>query len=162
MSELKSAYSELRKFPQFSQLKPRQKRFIAAYVTCELKIEPAAKKIGLEPKTAYNWAKNAEYLQVIELAKHVYEELYAATLRNDMFDTAVNGHSKPIVYKGKITGYYREKNVEERKFIMSGLDQRFRQNFQVANVQGPISVNFTFAPNSEKVQRDLDVTNQED
>ena len=57
-----------------------------------------------------------------------------------MFSCALDGHEVPIVYKGKITGNYREKNIEERKFILKGLKPQYRDSFSLINSAGPAQV----------------------
>lgn len=151
---------ELKRIPEFEPLKPKQIRFISALVASDLRVEEAAKRCGINWRQHYRWKKNQQYEQALEVAK----QMLADKLEAVMLNHAVEGREAPVIYQGRVTDYVREVNAHERIALLKGLKPQYRDNFNVANVQGPISVNFTFAPSSEKdvtPKRDLDMTNED-
>jgi hypothetical protein len=132
--------TRIREFVAFRALKPRQKRLLNTLLTTNLKIEPAAIKMGIEPKTHYNWLENPDYLQAFNFVKQVYGDYLEA----DMAEDALSGQEKPIIFKGKITGYYREKNTREREILLKGLKPGYRDSYTPAGSAAPITLSITY------------------
>lgn len=154
---------QLRSLPELKPIKPRQRRFILAFAKT-FSITAAAEISGIPWVNHYSWLKkSAEYKQAFEFAKEMATDYAEA----DVYDRAFIGKeiSKTRIRDGEaITEKYKQKSDILAMFMLKGLKPQYRDNFNVANVQGPISVNFTFASNSEKdvtPKRDLDMTNED-
>ena len=98
---------EIRRIPEFKPLKPTQIRMISALISCDLVVERAADKAGVEWRSHYRWMHNDVYKQAVEYAK----EILGDTLESRMLDDAISGRETPIVYKGQVTGNIREVNA---------------------------------------------------
>ena len=105
-----------------------------------MKIEKAAEQIGIEPKTHYNWRDHPTKLEYKEAFNFV-QQMWGDMLYGDMADDAINGQTMPIIYRGEITGYYREKNTREREILIKGLKPELRETSTINQFIGPSKIN---------------------
>ena len=143
MEMVKTARQVLLK--EFRTLKPIQRRFLTALLDNKLRVEPTADTMGIEAKTHYNWLKaSQEYRQGFDYVM----ELFGLYLEADMGHDALVGQRKPIIYKGVITGYYTEKNTQERVTLLKGLLHKYRETATSINVIGPqgLQIGYSIAP----------------
>ena len=80
-----------------------------------------------------------EYKQAIEYAK----ELVGDILESAMLGDAIEGHKADIVYKGRVTGNYREVFSSERITLLKGLKPQYREGFSLSNV-GPVALAISY------------------
>jgi hypothetical protein len=139
--DLRSAASKFRQLAALKPLKPRQRRFLIALVTTSLKIEPAARKIGLEPRTHYTWLEQPKYAEAFAFVK----TMWADYLEADMMADALTGQLMPVTFKGQITGYFREKNTREREILLKGLKPQYRESWSIQQAIAPTAVSITLA-----------------
>jgi hypothetical protein len=136
--------SQLKRIPEFKPLKPKQIRFISALIKNDLRVERAASSIHTDWRIHYIWLHNSEYKLAYEYAK----EILADRLESIMFDHAVTGRETPIIYKGEITGNYREVIPSERIILLKGLRPQYRDNYNQNIITGPVQVNVKFSNNT--------------
>lgn len=128
---------EIKRIPEFKPLKPQQIRFIAALVKTDMEIEPAADMCGINWRNHYNWKKNEEYAQALLVAKEILADKLEGRILHDAF---VGGESD-IVFKGQVTGKFREINAHERITLLKGLKPQYRDNATINQFIGPSKIN---------------------
>jgi hypothetical protein len=129
--------AQIKRIPEFKPLKPKQIRFISALIKTDLKVEDAAKIAGCDWRNHYFWLKTDTYKQAYEYAREILSDLLEST----MLDHAIVGREAPIIYKGEITGNYREINSSERITLLKGLKPQYRDNWQINQITGPTQLN---------------------
>lgn len=129
----------LREIPQYKQLKPTQRRFLSAVLASNCYVTKASELSGVNWRNHYNWLENPAYKQAFEITTQIWSD----TLLGDMCSDAIEGQTKPIVFKGEITGYFKEKNTREREVLLKGFKPEFRDNYNPLGSAGPGLVNIT-------------------
>ena len=107
----------LKRIPAFKPLKPKQIRFISGLLKHAFNVQHAARSLKCDWRIHYIWLHKPEYKQAIEYAK----ELVGDILESAMLGDAIEGHKADIVYKGRVTGNYREIFSSERITLLKGL-----------------------------------------
>ncbi len=139
--------ARIRDLPAFKKCKSRlQRRFLLAY-SITGHIAQAAKLAGCDPRNNSWWKKKEEYVQALKEAKETAIDL----LEGDMLYRSLYGYEEPIVYKGKITAYYRKFSAEERKFMLQGNRKEYSSNVQLIGNMGPIGISVRFGTDSMRV-----------
>jgi hypothetical protein len=127
-------------FPQIRHSKKRA--MLWAYAELG-HVRKASQKVKIDRSTHYKWLQNdPAYAQAFEQAKKIIGD----EILGDVIDAVLNGDRKPIIFEGKVTGHYTQKSDLLRMFLSKGFHPEFRDNWVVGSMQGPVSVNFTFAP----------------
>jgi len=129
----------LKRIPAFKPLKPKQIRFISGLLKHAFNVEKAARYLKCDWRVHYIWLHKPEYKQAIEYAK----ELIADILEAAMLGDAIEGHRSDIVYKGKVTGNYREVFTSERIALLKGLKPQYREGFSLNSV-GPVALAISY------------------
>jgi len=127
----------LKEFPAFRKLKPRQRRYLHALVAVNGNRTKAGEVSGVYWRNHYNWEKLPEYAQALELIEKIFGDALLADMKSD----AIEGQDVPIIHRGVITGYYKQKNTQERIVLVKGLFPHLRESFNVAASAGPTLVN---------------------
>jgi len=135
----------LKRIPAFKPLKPKQIRFISGLLRHAFNVEKAARHLKCDWRIHYIWLHKPEYKQAIEYAK----ELIADVLESAMLGDAIEGHKSDIVYKGEVTGNYREVFTSERIALLKGLKPQYREGFSLNNV-GPVALAISYPGQSPR------------
>jgi hypothetical protein len=129
-----------RRFPKVHGVKKR--RFLEALASCG-GIREASRRTGIAIRSHYYWKEtDPAYVEALD---------FVTTVQNDVFKEEIarrgfHGYNKPIIYKGKITGYYREFSDELAKLEMKARLAEYREGNQINIVnQGPPSITFISA-----------------
>lgn len=78
-------------------------------------------------------------------------------LEYTMLDHAIAGKDTPIIYKGAITGNYKEIISSERITLLKGFKPQYRDSFNPAGAAAPITLSI-ISPIQQPAE--IDVTNQ--
>ena len=143
--------SEIKRIPAFKALKPKQLRMISGLLACDLRVEAAAKRAKIDWRNHYNWMHKEEYKQAVDYAK----QILADTLESRMLDDAIAGRVTPIIYKGVITGDYREINASERITLLKGLKPQYRESLSIQQAIAPTAVSITLSHQSPSPDNSL-------
>jgi len=135
----------LKRIPAFKPLKPKQIRFISGLLKHAFNVEKAARYLKCDWRIHYIWLHKPEYKQAIEYAK----ELIADVLESAMLGDAIEGHKSDIVYKGEVTGNYREVFTAERIALLKGLKPQYREGFSLNSV-GPVALAISYPGQSPR------------
>jgi hypothetical protein len=129
-----------RRFPKVHGVKKR--RFLEAFASCG-GIREASRRTGIAIRSHYFWKEtDPAYVEALD---------FVTTVQNDVFKEEIarrgfRGYNKPIIYKGQITGYYREFSDELAKLEMKARLAEYREGNQINIVnQGPPSITFISA-----------------
>ena len=104
-------------------------------------VRTAAQSVGVSNTIHYHWLESdEEYQKLYDQAKlQMRDEMVAEAWRRGW-----RGWDKPIIYKGEITGTYREYSDNLLMFILKQLDPSFRDNATAIGINsgGPVEVTF--------------------
>ena len=145
--------SEFKRIPQFQGLKTRQIRFLSALLRCNLIITKAGQIAKCDWRNHYWWLANEKYKQAYEFTR----EMLGDVLEYTMLDHAIAGRDTPIIYKGEVTGSYKEINSAERITLLKGFKNQYRDSFSPAGAAAPITLSI-ISPIQQPTE--IDVTNQ--
>jgi len=152
--------STLKRIPAFKPLKPRQIQFISALLKNNFNVEKCSRVMKCDWRIHYIWLQKPHYKQAVEYAK----ELMGDVLESSMLGDAIDGHKSDIVYKGEVTGNYREVFTSERIALLKGLKPQYREGFSMNNV-GPVSLAISYPASSGGTiggNKEIDVTPNDD
>lgn len=135
---LPGAY-QLKRIPVFKPLKPKQLRFISGLLRNSLNVEQTARALKCDWRIHYIWLNKPDYKQAIEYAK----DLIGDILESAMLGDAIEGHKSDIIYKGRVTGNYREVFSAERITLLKGLRPQYREGFSMNSV-GPVALAISY------------------
>lgn len=118
-------------FPEKSTLQQRQcwqnqERFLAAFREC-CRIGEAAEAVGLTRWAVERWQRTDVYGFKKRMA--IIEQEYVEKLEAEVDRRAVEGIDHPVIYKGSITGTYREYSDNLLMFRLKKLRPEYRENY---------------------------------
>lgn len=106
-----------------------KKAWLAAFAMCGQWRE-ACRRVGVSHGAPSWWIKSdAKFVEALERVKVVQDTV----IKDEIWDRAINGTDKPIVYKGKITRYYKEKSDELLKFEAKARMSEYRDGITIVN-----------------------------
>ena len=128
----------------------KKARVIRHLITEGGRVKQACAKAGLNVFTFYKWQrKDEKFKAAVDEAKRRTLDL----LQAEAYRRAVEGNDKPIIYKGEITGYYKEYSDNLIMFLMKQLDPSYRENFnQLIGISGS-DIEISFAPVDKQQQQ---------
>ena len=145
------SYRSLRQLDEFAALKPKQLRFIIAMVQTEQNVSAASRLTGIWWSNHYNWQKKPEYIAAMKLALRIEGDKLLSTMLRD----ANHGRAVAKYYQGKIVGFEREVNAQERIHILDGLKEEFRPNYFQQAGNGPTNINIFYPSIDEGTEIDV-------
>lgn len=116
-----------------------KKRFLAALADTGY-IRQAAKVAGISPALHYWWLKrDPKYAEAMETVKEIQDSV----IKGEIWDRAMVGAERPVMYKGQITCYYKEKSDELLKFEAKARMPEYRDGQQInIAASGPPTITF--------------------
>lgn len=87
----------------------------------------------------YIWLHKPEYKQAVEYARDLVGDILESTMLGD----AIEGHKSDIVYKGEVSGNFREVFTSERIALLKGLKPQYREGFSLNSV-GPVALAISY------------------
>ena len=106
----------------------RQDMFLEAYARHGI-VGAAAAECGIPLGTIESWV--LADTQGFKTRKAESEQLAMGVLESELHRRAVTGSDKPIIYKGTITGYYKEWSDNLLMFRLKRLNPEYKDNYQV-------------------------------
>lgn len=136
--------AKLREIPEFLPLKPKQRRFLFAYVGTG-QVSGAAKVCCILWTTHYDWLhKDANYAKAYDKAR----EMFADFAEGEVFQRAFFGEEKTktrvMVNGDVITEKHKQKSDILAMFALKGLRPQYRDNWQINNFAGPSQLNLGY------------------
>ena len=145
--------NEIKRIPAFKPLKPRQIHFISALLKNNFSVESAARYLKCDWRIHYIWLHKPDYKQAVEYAKELVGDILESTMLGD----AIEGHKSDIVYKGRVTGNFREVFTSERIALLKGLKPQYREGFTMNSV-GPVALAISYPGGTNGGTKEIDVT----
>lgn len=144
ISNPRELVAELRALPEFKPIKPRQRRFILAFVKTH-SITGAAELSAIPWVNHYSWLKRSEeYRQAFTFAK----EIAADYAEGDVYQRAFIGEEVTRTSVNRagevITEKYKDKSDVLAIFMLKGLKPQYRDTFSVNQFAGPVQLNVKY------------------
>ncbi|HKA32756.1 MAG TPA: hypothetical protein VKH64_06060 [Candidatus Binatia bacterium] len=117
----------------------RQRAFLVAYVQ-SLGIRSAARLSGVSRQSHYEWLRDDPlYREHFERAKR----MLADSAEEEVCRRAYRGYDTPVIYRGKITGYYKSYSDALAMFMLKGLKPAVYRDNAPLPINGPTHINIT-------------------
>ncbi|HEY1267199.1 MAG TPA: hypothetical protein VGH16_08065 [Candidatus Binatia bacterium] len=117
----------------------RQRAFLAAYVQ-SLGIRSAARLSGVSRQSHYEWLRDDPlYREHFERAKR----MLADSAEEEVCRRAYRGYDTPVIYRGKITGYYKSYSDALAMFMLKGMRPAVYRDNAPLPIGGPTHINIT-------------------
>jgi hypothetical protein len=132
----------------FNEIKHKQKRAVLEVHSEGGRIGESCKAAGVSRGSHYYWLKrDKKYAEAFELAEKMALDVFVDEMKRRGF----HGYDHPLSYEGKLTGDTVKMYSDNlAMFIAKKMDPTFRDNWVAGAMQGPVAINFVFAPRSEK------------
>lgn len=112
-----------------------KKRLLTALAESGM-LTKACKKAGVTTGSHYYWLQtDPDYVAAYDLVTQIQNTV----LKEEIWNRAVNGHKRPVIYKGEIVSYYMEKSDELLKFEAQARMAEYKSNNININVSSPKS-----------------------
>jgi hypothetical protein len=128
--------AQIKRIAVFKPLKLRQIRFLSALLKCNMVITKASLIAKCDWRNHYWWLENPDYKQAYIFTK----EMLGDVLEYTMLDHAIAGREADIVYKGKVTGMYKDINASERITLLKGMKPQYRESYSPAGAAAPVQI----------------------
>jgi hypothetical protein len=138
----------------FHAIAHKQKRAVLEVYSELGRIGESCKAAGVSRGSHYHWLRrDRKYAAAFEMAKKMALDVFV----DEIHRRAFHGYDHPLSYEGKLTGD-TVKNYSDNlaMFAVKKLDPEYRDNWVAGAMQGPVSVSFTFAPNSVPAKTVID------
>jgi hypothetical protein len=117
----------------------RQRAFLVGYVQ-SLGIRSAARLSGVSRQSHYEWLRDDPlYREHFERAKR----MLADSAEEEVCRRAYRGYDTPVIYRGKITGYYKSYSDALAMFMLKGLKPAVYRDNAPLPIGGPTQINIT-------------------
>jgi hypothetical protein len=117
----------------------RQRAFLVGYVQ-SLGIRSAARLSGVSRQSHYEWLRDDPlYREHFERAKR----MLADSAEEEVCRRAYRGYDTPVIYRGKITGYYKSYSDALAMFMLKGLKPAIYRDNAPLPIGGPTQINIT-------------------
>ncbi len=117
----------------------RQRAFLVGYVQ-SLGIRSAARLSGVSRQTHYEWLRDDPlYREHFERAKR----MLADSAEEEVCRRAYRGYDTPVIYRGKITGYYKSYSNTLAMFMLKGMKPAVYRDNAPLPIGGPTHINIT-------------------
>lgn len=116
------------------------KRRMLKALAFDANIRRAAKEADIHTFMHYYWQeRDPKYKESLDVVQQVQN----GVIKAELWDAATIGLDKPVLYKGKITGYYREKSIEAMKTEAKARMAEYRDGTNINLLsEGPQSITF--------------------
>ena len=130
-----------------STLKPTQRRWLAAFLATG-NLREACRIAGFSWSSHYSWLRSdPAYSKAYEEAK----ELVADAAEDCLHARGVDGYDKPLVYKGKITAWYKEfSDVCLVTWLKANKPTKFRDSLVNLTSNSPAIINISLGSIPDK------------
>jgi|GEM_PF-1247603 len=117
----------------------RQRAFLVGYVQ-SLGIRSAARLSGVSRQSHYEWLRDDPlYREHFEHAKR----MLADSAEEEVCRRAYRGYDTPVIYRGRITGYYKSYSDALAMFMLKGLKPAVYRDNAPLPIGGPTHINIT-------------------
>jgi hypothetical protein len=117
----------------------RQRAFLVAYVQ-SLGIRSAARLSGVSRQSHYEWLRDDPlYREHFERAR----QMLADSAEEEVCRRAYRGYDTPVIYRGKITGYYKSYSDALATFMLKGMKPATYRDNAPLPIGGPTHLTIT-------------------
>lgn len=118
-----------------------QKKAMLKALAFNNNVRRAADEAKIHTFMHYYWqARDAKYKEACETVQMIQN----GVIKAELWDAATEGLDEPVIYRGKITGYFKRKSVEAMKTEARARMAEYREGGTTINVS-PRSVSITLA-----------------